>query len=171
MTAILIGTGPCWTLSHQIDWESWEHYDSEIAALMELAREIDRALDRAFESCGQPKPTAAELMADPWAVDLPELIKSRAERETMQCCRIRCDSCGDEAGWEDGTTPTNGDHFLTDQLSMLQDWGWRSAGNWDSCPFCPVPEEAVRAHEEEQARRPGPNDVPLFEVPDPGDES
>lgn len=163
MTAILIGDGPCWRLTHQDPWESWEHFDSEREALMELAREIDREIDAARGSHPGPAPTATALMVDPHEEDLGELLGSKAVRETTQCTRIRCDSCGVEADWEDGSAD-RGSHFFIDDLHQVADWGWQSSGDWDSCPECPVPEEAVRAHEEEMGRRPGPNDVPLFDI-------
>ena len=167
MTAILIG--PCWTLSHEIHWESWRHFDSELDALIALARDIDREIDTARHdavAAGEPRPTTAELFADPWEADLAVLVQSKAERETVQCCRIKCDLCGVEAEWDDpdGTTSGEGSHFQIDQLDVLRDGGWQSSGSWDSCPTCPVPEQVARAHNEEQARKPGPNDVPLFEV-------
>jgi hypothetical protein len=86
---------------------------------------------------------------------------------------LRCDGCGNDFEWSDeevtaifDTARDAEEHGreLAERAASERDDGWTSNGEGlHHCPTCPAL-PLTPAALDEIARRPGPNDVPLFEV-------
>lgn len=155
MSLIAAGETPCWELSHEAEEEWRPHYVTELEALHALARRWNEEREE-FLASARP----GETFAEEW----PDLVSSAADQMPEKCWRLVCDGCGLADGMDGELVDVDqGTHYPNDGrpewLDQTADWVVLDGGRLHLCDVC-----AVGAPDLEDPRRPGPDDVPLFDV-------
>lgn len=148
MTLKAVSATACWELPYQDDNEWRRHYATVDEAMADLAEEIKEATEDLYPG-------------DKLEDERPDLLDSSPRQNTYLCCWLICDGdCGLAMGLEEMVDLAQGSHVQADDVQQfVNEWGWREVdgGRRHYCSRCTVPVD-----QEAEARRPGPDDVPLW---------
>lgn len=148
---------PCWELPHHADEADFRdyfpHFSTREMALEDRADDL-RQLKGDYDDPDDLRDARRQLM------------KSMPTQRSRVCVYLVCDGCDGELDHESDVVESgrSGLHIDPDDITptFLADYSWTGTREGrHRCPTCgPEPMSA-----EDQARTPGPNDLPLFTIP------